>query len=209
MAENTGRSGQPVQNVGGRAGSGAAQRLVDLGALRLDRGDPLLERRRRDAHSWRRNAARPLPTTSGVYSPAIGSTSLPCSLVLQVGLAQDLADRLLDEVGRALLDDQHGLLAGAEAGDLLGHQRMHDVEHQRRQPPRRRTTSLRPAQREPAVEHVEQAALHDDADVAVGRPQPLVELVVDDELLRRRQPPRRPCRPPGGRSPADGSAARS
>ena len=44
-------------------------------------------------------------------------------------------------------------------------------------------------ERQPAVQHVEQAALHDDADVAVGGPEPLVELVVDDELARRRQPP--------------------
>ncbi len=106
----------------------------------------------------------------------MGSTSLPCSARVEVGLAQDLADRLLEEVGRALLDDEHRLLAGAEVDDLLGHQRMHDVEHQGRQ--RHCAVDVAQAgQRQPAVEHVEKAALHDDADVAVGRAEALVERI--------------------------------
>ena len=66
----------------------------------------------------------------------------------------------------------------AEARDLLGHQRVHDVEHQRRQ--RYRPVHIaRAGERQPAVEDVEQAALDDDADIAVARPEPLVELVAD------------------------------
>jgi hypothetical protein len=46
-----------------------------------------------------------------------------------------------------------------------------------------------PGHGEAAVEHVEQAALHDDAEIAIGRAERLVEPVVDDELARRGQAP--------------------
>ena len=65
---------------------------------------------------------------------------------------------------------------------------MHDVEHQRRQSDVA-VDVAEARQRQAAVEDIEQAALHDDADVAVGGAQPLVELVVDDESPRRRQTP--------------------
>ena len=68
-------------------------------------------------------------------------------------------DRLLDVVGRALLDDQHGALALAEVGDLVGHQRMGDVQHQRRH----LALDLQPV--EAAHQHVGDAALHDDAEI--------------------------------------------
>ena len=209
MAENTGRSGQPVQNVGRPRRQRRAERLVDFGLLRVDLGDPRARAARRGAAIAGENAARPLPTTSGVYSPAIGSMSLPCSLRVEVGLAQDLADRLLDEIGRALLDDQHGASCRRRSATIssgtsgcvtlstsVGSAHVAvDVAQAR--------------QRQAAVQHIEQAALHDDADVAVGRARALVELVVDDELAAPPAAAARSCRPPGGRSPADGSGARS
>src|SRR5919197_752023 len=67
IAENTGRSGQPTQKPGGRCGSApsscAAFSLSDLIGT--------------TAASRPRNFERPVSTTSPVYSPASGSTSLP------------------------------------------------------------------------------------------------------------------------------------
>ena len=49
-----------------------------------------------------------------VYSPAIGSKSLPWTPCADVGLAQDRVQILLDEIGLAFLDHQHRALVCAE-----------------------------------------------------------------------------------------------
>ena len=166
---------------------GSAQRLVDFHPLRVDLGDPCAQRRCRVAVAGAEGGEALAEHKRRIFARH-RQQALAVQLGLQVGLAQDLADRLLDEIGVALLDHQHGLLVSAEGDDLLGHQRVHDVEHQGRQ--RHVAVAVAEArQRQPAVQHVEQAALDDDADIAVGRPEPLVELVVDDEPLRRGQPP--------------------
>ena len=90
-----------------------------------------------------RNAARPFSRTSEVYSPACGSAPLPMHARLHVGAAQFDIDRLLDVVGMAFLDHQHGALAGAEFADLLRHQRIDDIEHIDRNARSRRTASAR------------------------------------------------------------------
>ena len=79
-----------------------------------------------------RKAARPSSSTSEEYSPGRRQRSLAVDLGLDVGAAQLDVDRLLDVVGRAFLDDEHGALAGAEFADFLRHQRIDDVEHQER-----------------------------------------------------------------------------
>ena len=68
-------------------------------------------------------------------------------------------DRLLEVIGATFLDDQHGPLALAEIGDLAGHQRMRDVQHERRHP----AFELEPV--EAAHQHVGDAALDDDAEI--------------------------------------------
>ena len=86
-------------------------------------------------------------------------------------LAQDGVDRLLDVVGRALLDHQHGALAVAEIGDLVGHQRMRDVQHQGRD----LAPSTVEAGSRPRTSDVGDAALHDDAEVGAFAGQELVQ----------------------------------
>ena len=207
MAENTGRSGQPVQKVGGRAGRGAPRALSTSARCASTRRSIARARARR-GHSVVQKAASPLPTTSGVYSPAIGSTSLPCSLVCRSALRRIWPTACSMKSGAPSSTTSTAFLPAQKPADLLRHQRMHDVEHQRRH----RDVAVDVAEareRQPAVQHVEQAALHDDADVAVGGTEPLVELVVDDEACAPPAGADRSCRPPGGRSPADGSAGRS
>jgi hypothetical protein len=54
------------------------------------------------------NWPMPPSSTSDVYSPAIGSTSLPCSRAAVTPARRRIgADLVLDELGLALLDHQH------------------------------------------------------------------------------------------------------
>ncbi len=106
---------------------------------------------------------------------------------LDVGAAQLDVDRLLDVVGRALLDHQHGALAGAELAQLLRHQRIDDVEHVDRDAAGAvEVGEIEP--RERAQHAVGEPADHDDADVVEVAGDHLVELALADELLRGRQP---------------------
>ena len=107
---------------------------------------------------------------------------------IEIGLAQDLPNGLLQEIRRTLFHDKHGALAGAEARNLVRHERMRNIEHVRGKP--HIAVGVRQAGHgQPPVQHIEQPALHDDAEVAILRTQRLVQLVVDDELLRRGQSP--------------------
>ena len=72
IAENIGRSGQPTQNPGGRAGKPARS----PGSLLLQRKNRL------NALRAIEKLETPFSTTSPVYSPASGSTSLPLTLTL-------------------------------------------------------------------------------------------------------------------------------
>ncbi len=103
-----------------------------------------------------------------------------------LGATQRGGDLLLDEFRLTFLDDQHGALAAAEIADLLGHQRVGDVEHQQRnlggaKGIRQFELLQRPHQR------IVQAALHDDADVFMAAGKGFVEAVFEDLAPRRRQ----------------------
>ena len=102
---------------------------------------------------------------------------LAVELGVDVALAQDGVDRLLDVVGRTFFDDQHGALALAEIDDLVGHQRVGDVQHQRRD------LAFDFQAVEAAHQHVGDAALHDDAEVGAFAGQEFVQAMVDDEAL--------------------------
>ena len=81
IAENTGRSGQPVQNVGGRGGSSpiAAAARGDARASAHARGDRLgIEP---GGLVSVKNAASPFSKTSDVYSPTFGNGPLPSTRV--------------------------------------------------------------------------------------------------------------------------------
>jgi hypothetical protein len=181
MAENTGRSGSRCRRSAGGP-EVDAQHPRHLNSARLNIGEPRIERRRLAAIAV---AERPQAFADHVRRVFAGHRQhvFAVQFRVEIGFAQDLTDGLLEVIGRTFLDHQHGPLACAKAGDLLGHQRMHHVEHQRRQ----LDSSISVAQsgqRHPAVQHVEQSALHDDADLAVGGAHPLVQLVLDDELPR-------------------------
>ncbi len=104
-----------------------------------------------------------------------------------VGAAQLDVDRLLDIVGMAFLDDEHGALTNAERAQLLRHQRIDDVEHQQRHPRRAENIGeAEPLQR--AQQAVGQPAHDDDADLVEIAGNHLVELALADEGLRRRHP---------------------
>ncbi len=116
-----GRSGQPVQNPGGRIGNRFASACTSLdGArLRLERGAPggaPLEQRGRVAAQERLDAA--LQDLSGVLSRA-RQHLLAHHPGIKIGLPQDHVEVLLDELRLPFLDDQHGALARAKAGDFL------------------------------------------------------------------------------------------
>ena len=115
MAENTGRSGQPVQKVGGRAGRSpseaaaaalCAEHLLHARGDRVgvDAGRPRLAQERRE------------PVEQHVRGVVAGlrQRALAEDAGLDVGAAQLDVDLLLDVVGRAFLDHQHRALAGAE-----------------------------------------------------------------------------------------------
>ena len=93
------------------------------------RSEPGAGRRRVDssgraASQERRRAPRAI--TSTVYSPAIGSRSLPCKRRADVGRAQEQrCDLLLDVLRLAFLDAPARRACRRRIGDLLGHQRMH------------------------------------------------------------------------------------
>ena len=139
----------------------------------------LLQRRRRvggadagastSGSTARTKAPIASPITAAVYSPAIGNRSLPDSRPWIAGLAQDLAERLLDIVGLPLLDQQHRALVAAEVGDFVRHQRIGDVQDIERDaagaPDVGQAQPLQRAQH--AVVH---AALQDDADRRRYRP---------------------------------------
>ena len=133
-----------------------------------------------------RKAARPSSSTSDGVFAGLRQQVLAVHLGLDVGAAQLDVDRLLDVVGLAFLDHQHGALAGAEFADLLRHQRIDHVEHQHRHA--RGAERVGEAERSSARSTLlVQAALHDDADVVESPAISLVELVLADEVARRRQ----------------------
>ena len=130
IALKIGRSGQPVQKPGGRpcttsasggaaalgtsaCAAGAAASGITFGArdrlrLRLDLAVALEKRARSLQHLG-----------AGVFAGRREHV-LAVQRRLHVGLAQDRRQVLLDEVGLAFLDQQHGALAGAKARQLAG-----------------------------------------------------------------------------------------
>ena len=83
MAENTGRSGQPTQNPGGRAGTGAPRSSAALrfGAVRPSCACRMPAVSMPGGAASSTNFAMPASTVSPVYSPAIGRQSLPYTRV--------------------------------------------------------------------------------------------------------------------------------
>ena len=109
IAEKTGRSGQPVQNAGGRGG----KRAERGGGFCLVRDQPA--RLFRDGVGVDAFRPRLLQERSQTFEQHIGGIfaglrqqALAEHAGLDVGAAQFDVDRLLDIVGIAFFDDQHG-----------------------------------------------------------------------------------------------------
>ena len=95
---------------------------------------------------------------------------------LDVAAAKIGRDHLLDIFGEAFLDDQYRFLVGAEAADLLRHQRIGDVEAQQRHAAfAEQVGQAEPLER--AQRAVIETALHDDADILQVAREEFVQLL--------------------------------
>ncbi len=181
IAEKTGRSGQPTQKPGGLQRQRAAQQALRLGTSGARRLEALARLGEIDVVG---RLGEELQQALGHHLGGVLARHRQHVLAVEFGvdvaLAQDGVDRLLDIVGRALFDDQHGALALAEIGDLVGHQRVRHVQHQGRD----LAVDFQPV--ETADQHVGDAALHDDAEVGALARQEFVQPLLDDEALRPR-----------------------
>ena len=105
-----------------------AEQAIDLGALGVDLADPLRERWRGATIGCKERDQAPADDGGGIFAPH-RQNIFAVQLGAELGLAQDLADGLLDKIRATLFDDEHGLLACTEPGDLCRHQRMHHIQH--------------------------------------------------------------------------------
>ncbi len=187
MAENTGRSGQPVQKAGGRGGRSAKRgggfRFVRDQGARFVRDGIGIEALRLGLLEECRQAFE--QHVGGVFA-GLRQRAFAEHAGLQVGAAQFDVDRLLDVIGIAFLDDEDAALAGAEAADLLRHQRIDHVEYEHRHA-RGAVDVGEPHALERAQHRIGQAAHDDDADIGKIAGDRLIELMLDDEIARRRQ----------------------
>ncbi len=104
---------------------------------------------------------------------------------VDVGATQCGQHRVFDEIGLAFFHHQHRTLACAERGDLLGDQRIGDVQAIDRDF-RYAEGVGQPQLLQRAHGHVVHAALGNDADVVVRAGEHLVQLLLAHELLRGR-----------------------
>ena len=113
IAAKTGRSGQPVQKSGGRGGSRRA-RPGGVSSVRSSaRASDRLEGDAVEA-GLAQKSTKPCIITSGgcIRRPSAGGPCRGCGSAYRRAAAH--VDRLLDIVGIAFFDHQHGSLAGAE-----------------------------------------------------------------------------------------------
>ena len=187
-AENTGRSGQPMQKLGGRVGSGALElprRLRGACALPSSQRLRVGDRCSRQV-ALRRTASSAAAITSTVYSPAAGSRSLPCSGVWMSRRRSRVRDAPARCIRAGLPRRTSTARLPAQKSDhLLGHQRVGHVEHQHRDVDgAERIGQAQLLQR--ADQRVVQAALHDQAEVLVRAGAEFVEPVLHDVAPRGR-----------------------
>ena len=137
------------------------------------------------AGSAERTAPGPSASTSTLYSPAAGSMSLPCSGVWMSRRRSSVAISCSMYSGWPSSTTSTARLPTQKSRDLLGHQRVGDVEHQQRDVGR--AEGIGQAELlQAADQRVVEPALHDDAEVGVRAREQLVELVLDDVAPRGR-----------------------
>ena len=181
-ALNTGRSGQPVQKAGGRFGSGAR-------SSSWPRPTCAVSAARRVAASPPRKRASAPSTTSGTYSPCAATMSLPWMRDARPVVVGQRLQLLLDEVRHPLFEDEHARLALEESQELLGHERMDDVQHRAWARGSRRARRPSRAARARGAPSASRPALQDDAELLLLAGNHLVQAALDDEPPRGGQPP--------------------
>src|SRR5690606_15455262 len=99
---------------------------------------------------------------------------------LQVSPPQDGAQLLFDEIGLTFLEQQHRALAGTEGAELLGHERIDDIQVEDRN--RRLAAGIgKPELLQRPDKAVVETALDDQSDIVAFAFEELVELLLDDE----------------------------
>ncbi len=171
----------------GRArGQGTAHGLGHVGAALRIALQPGAGRRQRsgiDGQVLLDEARQALRHHLGRVLAGAGQQVLAVQRGGDAGAAQQRGEFLLDVLGLAFLDHQHGALALAEALELLGHQRARHVEHQHRDPGFAEGVGQTELLQRPD-EGVVEAALHDEAEVLVLTVEQLVQGVLGDVAAR-------------------------
>ena len=104
---------------------------------------------------------------------------------VEIGAAQNGANFMLDIFGLAFLDHRDGFAASGKGRDLFGHQRIDDIQRQDGNVGAAigiGETDLLQSTDEAIIE----PALHNQTDVVVGAVKNFIELVIANELARRR-----------------------
>ena len=175
---------RPLRTADAEAGRARRHRLRQIGDVEAS---PARSGARRGR--WQQVAARSsrrkAPTPSSMTCAGIFAGHRAGVLAEQpgrsAGLVQHRAEGLLDVVRLAFLDHQHRVLARAEVEELVVDQRIGDVQHIERHVGAAADVGEAEALQR-ADDAVVHAALHDDADAAVGRAEDLVQLALADEF---------------------------
>ena len=153
--------------------------------------------RRRGRCGGRQRIGQPLPQkrfdagfdcTGGILA-GHRKGPLPDHPGLEAGLAEELIDRLLDELRLTLFDHENRLLAAGESGQFFWDQRIGHVHHVERNVALAK--GIGEAQILERSEHgVVESALEHDSDVRASPVEKLIQMMPRD-VLDRRGPPRR------------------
>jgi hypothetical protein len=212
-AEKIGRSGQPVQKPGGARNAPAARAHrrdrrggrrgrapgTGAGAGDLATGDGGLRRAPHGGIGRRRGARQPMVASQAawmpgqprlssatVYSPAIGSMSLPCIVGPAMPRAGSVGGSVRGSPAALPRPPAPPSCRLQKRSDLVVDHRVGDVHHVQRHArlAPNRSAMVQALQRAQHV--VVHAALRDDADVVDVAVDELVEAALGDELQRRR-----------------------
>jgi hypothetical protein len=132
-----GREHRPLRAADAKARRAGGQRrgqaFRHLGAaLRLPSSQACTDAVSNCGSTWFSQAARPAAITSTVYSPPMGSRSLPCRGVWMSRRRSSVAISCSMYSGWPFFQHQHGALADAEVAIWSGTSGLGHVEHQRR-----------------------------------------------------------------------------
>src|SRR5215471_2223384 len=171
---------RPRRNIVERRKRAGAMRTNVFDAARNGFGiEAARLRRRNEARDTAQQHLRRIVAVCGQAALAVNARVHPAA-------AQNYVDLLFDVIGRTLLHDQDGTFAGAEFPHVFRHKRISDVEHIDRDA-RGAVEISKIEPRQSAQQTIGQSAENDNADFADLTGNQLVELLLTNELVRRRQ----------------------